>query len=70
METEGIVASHVTFVDNSPLLNMFMGQPIGIFSLVDEESKFPAASDHSLIEKLNKNFKKNEVREGKERVHV
>jgi len=60
MEAEGIQVADITYVDNAPLLNMFMGQPIGLFSLVDEESRFPAATDQSLIEKLNKNFKKNE----------
>lgn len=51
----------VTYTDNEPLLDLFMGQPIGIFSIVDEESRFPGATDQSLIHKLNKNFKSNAV---------
>lgn len=34
-----------------------ISQPLGIFSLVDEESRFPKATDLTLIEKLSKNLK-------------
>lgn len=57
LEQEGIEASRVSYTDNEPLLALFMGQPIGVFNIVDEESRFPGATDKSLIEKLNKNFK-------------
>ena len=33
-------------------------QPMGLFSLLDEESKFPSGTDQSLIDKLTKNFAK------------
>ncbi|ESO07178.1 hypothetical protein HELRODRAFT_170488 [Helobdella robusta] len=54
---EGINGSSVVFVDNQPLLDLFLQtSPPGIFALLDEESKFPQASDQTLIDKLVKNM--------------
>ncbi|XP_078620440.1 myosin-IIIb-like isoform X3 [Branchiostoma floridae x Branchiostoma japonicum] len=53
---EGIEASAVTYEDNRPLLNMFLGKPLGMLALLDEESRFPQASDQSLVEKFNKHI--------------
>ena len=36
----------------------FVQTPVGFFCLLDEESKFPQASDQTLIEKLSKNLVK------------
>ncbi len=40
--------------DNGPLLNMIMAKPMGLFSLLDEESRFPRATSESLTEKFVK----------------
>ncbi|XP_072166976.1 myosin-IIIb-like [Diadema setosum] len=56
---EGIDWSNIPFVNNEPLLNLFLTKPIGILALVDEETMFPKGSDHSLVEKMNMNFARN-----------
>ncbi|UJR10380.1 hypothetical protein I4U23_014585 [Adineta vaga] len=45
-----------TFYDNRPLLDMFLNKPVGILALIDEESRFPKATDFTLVDKLNANF--------------
>lgn len=57
-ETEGISGGDVVFVDNQPLLDLFLElkNPPGIFAILDEESKFPKGTDQSLVNKLNNNF--------------
>ena len=35
--------------------------PIGVFSLLDEESRFPKANDLTLLEKLSKNLTKKQL---------
>ncbi|CAF1008646.1 unnamed protein product [Rotaria sordida] len=45
-----------TFYDNRPLLEMFLNKPVGILALIDEESRFPRATDYTLVDKLNANF--------------
>ncbi len=44
----------IYFIDNSSLLNMFFTKPLGLFALLDEESRFPRASASSLTEKFCK----------------
>eukprot|EP00057_Strongylocentrotus_purpuratus_P016460 XP_011670934.1 PREDICTED: myosin-IIIb [Strongylocentrotus purpuratus] len=56
---EGIDWSNIPFVNNEPLLGLFMAKPIGILALVDEETLFPQGNDHSLVEKMNKHFARN-----------
>ncbi|XP_048734629.2 myosin-IIIb-like isoform X2 [Ostrea edulis] len=53
---EGIDWTEIKFVDNQPLLDLFLIKPIGILSLLDEESHFPKGTDQSLVEKLNIHF--------------
>ncbi|XP_061172927.1 myosin-IIIb-like [Saccostrea echinata] len=53
---EGIDWKEIKFVDNQPLLDLFLNKPIGILSLLDEESHFPKGTDQSLVEKLNIHF--------------
>ncbi|GFO14637.1 myosin-iiib [Plakobranchus ocellatus] len=56
---EGIDWTEINFVDNKPLLDLFLAKPIGILSLLDEESLFPKGSDQSYVDKLNKTFTNN-----------
>ena len=39
----------ITFVGNRPLLDMFLMKPMGLLSLLDEESHFPKATDLTLV---------------------
>ncbi|XP_077994615.1 myosin-IIIa-like [Glandiceps talaboti] len=50
---EGISMKEVKFNNNRGLLQLFMERPIGIFALLDEESKFPQATDDTLVHKFN-----------------
>lgn len=56
---EGIDWKEIKFVDNQPLLDLFLTKPIGILSLLDEECNFPKATDSTFVEKLNQHFGKN-----------
>ena len=56
---EGIDGSNITFVDNKPLLDLCFARPIGIFSLLDEECRFPKATDESLVQKYATQFNGN-----------
>ncbi|RUS88469.1 hypothetical protein EGW08_003727, partial [Elysia chlorotica] len=53
---EGVDAADVTYVDNRPILDMFLTKPVGLLALLDEESHFPRATDTTLVEKLNRNL--------------
>ena len=39
----------VNFTDNRPVLDMFLAKPLGLLALLDEESRFPQASDRTLV---------------------
>ncbi|CAB3239895.1 unnamed protein product [Arctia plantaginis] len=54
---EGIPVDLVEFSDNRPVLDMLLSRPMGMLALLDEESRFPRASDRSLIEKFHNNIK-------------
>lgn len=41
----------IEFVDNKDVLDMFLSKPMGLLALLDEESRFPRATDKSLIGK-------------------
>lgn len=53
---EGIQFDVVEFQNNEDLIEVFMG-PLGLFALLDEESKFPRATDSSLIDKFFSHWK-------------
>lgn len=53
---EGIDGSTITYEDNKPLLEMMLSKPLGLISILDEESLFPRATDGSMIEKLHQNL--------------
>uniref|UniRef100_A0A6Q2X685 Myosin motor domain-containing protein n=1 Tax=Esox lucius TaxID=8010 RepID=A0A6Q2X685_ESOLU len=54
---EGIEWETIAFKDNKPILDLFLTKPIGILSLLDEQSAFPQASDRDFVDKLNSKFK-------------
>ena len=41
----------IEFADNRPVLDMFLAKPLGLLALLDEESRFPKATDQSLVGK-------------------
>ncbi|XP_019387386.1 PREDICTED: myosin-IIIa isoform X2 [Crocodylus porosus] len=54
---EGVDARVIEYEDNRPLLDMFLQKPMGLLSLLDEESRFPQATDRTLVEKFEDNLK-------------
>lgn len=50
-QSEGVDASLVEYEDNRPILDMFLQKPMGLLSLLDEESRFPQATDQTLVGK-------------------
>ncbi|CAD5118433.1 DgyrCDS7142 [Dimorphilus gyrociliatus] len=56
-ESEGIEPTSVSFTDNRPILDMLLSRPVGLLALLDEESRFPNATDLSLVRKWNTNIK-------------
>ncbi|XP_033921653.1 myosin-IIIb [Melopsittacus undulatus] len=56
-QSEGIDATAVEYEDNRPLLDMFLQKPMGLLSLLDEESRFPQATDLTLVDKFEGNLR-------------
>ncbi|XP_077410184.1 myosin-IIIa isoform X3 [Vanacampus margaritifer] len=54
---EDVDARMIEYEDNRPLLDLFLQKPMGMLSLLDEESRFPQASDQTLVEKFQDNLK-------------
>ncbi|XP_052012908.1 myosin-IIIa [Apodemus sylvaticus] len=54
---EDVDARVIEYEDNRPLLDLFLQKPMGLLSLLDEESRFPKATDQTLIEKFEDNLK-------------
>lgn len=54
-QSEGVDASLVEYEDNRPILDMFLQKPMGLLSLMDEESRFPQATDQTLVGKSGAN---------------
>ncbi|XP_041858275.1 myosin-IIIb isoform X2 [Melanotaenia boesemani] len=55
-QSEGVDASLVEYKDNRPILDMFLQKPMGLLSLLDEESRFPQATDQTLVDKFEDNL--------------
>lgn len=55
-QSEGIDATPVEYEDNRPLLDMFLQKPMGLLSLLDEESRFPQATDLTLVGMCKQKF--------------
>ncbi|XP_029861409.1 myosin-IIIb-like isoform X1 [Aquila chrysaetos chrysaetos] len=47
----------ITFNNNEPILNLLLAKPVGLLSLLDEQSAFPQATDKTFVDKLNSSFK-------------
>ncbi|KAG1655880.1 Myosin-IIIb [Nymphon striatum] len=56
-KSEGINVITIHYRDNRSLLDTVLSRPMGMLALLDEESKFPHATDRSLVDKFNKNIK-------------
>ncbi|XP_029314001.1 LOW QUALITY PROTEIN: myosin-IIIa [Cottoperca gobio] len=54
---EEVDARMIEYEDNRPLLDLFLQKPMGMLSLLDEESRFPQATDQTLVEKFENNLK-------------
>ncbi|NWX19007.1 MYO3B protein, partial [Aegotheles bennettii] len=49
----------ITFNNNEPVLSLLLAKPLGLLSLLDEQSAFPQATDKTFVDKLNSSFKGN-----------
>ncbi|XP_022270405.1 myosin-IIIb isoform X3 [Canis lupus familiaris] len=56
-QNEGIDATLVMYEDNRPLLDMFLQKPLGLLALLDEESRFPQATNQTLVDKFEDNLR-------------
>lgn len=56
---DGIDWTKVDFEDNQACLNLFEKKPLGLLSLLDEESTFPNATDLTFADKLKQHLKSN-----------
>uniref|UniRef100_A0A3Q3F2H5 non-specific serine/threonine protein kinase n=1 Tax=Labrus bergylta TaxID=56723 RepID=A0A3Q3F2H5_9LABR len=54
---EEVEARMIEYEDNRPLLDLFLQKPMGMLSLLDEESRFPQATDQTLVDKFDDNLK-------------
>ncbi|KDP38945.1 hypothetical protein JCGZ_00702 [Jatropha curcas] len=58
-DEDGIDWTKVDFIDNQECLNLFEKKPLGLLSLLDEESNFPIATDLTLANKLKQHLNSN-----------
>ncbi|GMJ12988.1 myosin 1 [Hibiscus trionum] len=56
---DGIDWAKVDFDDNQDCLNLFEKKPLGLLSLLDEESTFPNGTDFTFADKLKQHLKSN-----------
>ncbi|XP_019453619.1 PREDICTED: myosin-2-like isoform X2 [Lupinus angustifolius] len=58
-ESDGIDWTKIDFVDNQECLDLFEKKPLGLLSLLDEESNLPKASDLTFANKLKQHLSPN-----------
>ncbi|MED6136863.1 hypothetical protein PIB30_059778 [Stylosanthes scabra] len=58
-ELDGVDWTKVEFEDNQVCLDLFEKKPLGLLSLLDEESNFPRATDLTLATKLKQHLSSN-----------
>ncbi|CAL5086119.1 unnamed protein product [Urochloa decumbens] len=63
---DGIDWTPVEFVDNTDCLSLFEKKPLGLLSLLDEESTFPKATDLSFANKLKQQLSGNACFKGEQ----
>ncbi|XP_057465935.1 myosin-2-like isoform X2 [Actinidia eriantha] len=63
-ELDGIDWTKVDFEDNQECLDLFEKKPIGLISLLDEESNFPKATDLTFANKLKQHLNGNSCFKG------
>lgn len=63
---DGIDWANVEFVDNADCLTLFEKKPLGLLSLLDEESTFPKATDFSFANKLKQHLRGNSAFRGEQ----
>ncbi|XP_006657835.2 myosin-1 isoform X2 [Oryza brachyantha] len=63
---DGIDWANVEFVDNADCLSLFEKKPLGLLSLLDEESTFPKATDFSFANKLKQHLRGNSAFKGEQ----
>ena len=51
---EGVALEEISYTSNEPILEVFLAKDVGLLAILDEESKFPKATDVSLANKLHK----------------
>ncbi|KAI4382614.1 hypothetical protein MLD38_008556 [Melastoma candidum] len=61
---DGIDWAKVDFEDNQDCLNLFEKKPLGLLSLLDEESTFPNGTDLTFAEKLKRHLRSNSCFKG------
>ncbi|PIA29054.1 hypothetical protein AQUCO_06300017v1 [Aquilegia coerulea] len=61
---DGIDWTQVDFEDNQECLNLFEKKPLGLLSLLDEESTFPKATDLTFANKLKQHLSTNSCFKG------
>ncbi|CAH8317860.1 unnamed protein product [Eruca vesicaria subsp. sativa] len=66
-EGDGIDWTKVEFKDNQECLDLIEKKPIGLVSLLDEESNFPKATDTTFANKLQHHLKSNSCFRGEKR---
>ncbi|KAL1203060.1 Myosin-4 [Cardamine amara subsp. amara] len=63
-ERDGIDWKKIEFKDNKECLDLIEKKPIGLVSLLDEESNFPKGTDTTFANKLNQHLKANSCFKG------
>ncbi|CAD5118123.1 DgyrCDS6862 [Dimorphilus gyrociliatus] len=53
---EGVKGKTIKYTDNGAILEMLLQKPLGLFDIINEESKIRTATDLTLAEKFNKYF--------------
>jgi myosin-7 len=57
-DQEKISWANIEFTDNAPTLALIAEMPMNVLAVIDEETKFPKATDDSMLEKLHDNHGK------------
>jgi len=57
--SEQIVFDAIQYIDNQPVLDLIESRPSGILRMLDEELKFPKASDKTFVDRLHQTHRAN-----------